>query len=157
MTLTDARHGVGVYDLPVPDLSQAALAQVTAQVAETAAEYDRSGALPIKGLEAAHRAGLLTATVGARYGGPGLGPRDTARILTALGQGDPSVALIATNNLMTHAGQAQHPHWPVAYYDDILRRSLRGPAPANAIRAEPERVGPGSEHLVRVGHDREGA
>jgi alkylation response protein AidB-like acyl-CoA dehydrogenase len=126
------------YSLPVPDLSPAALAAVTAEIATTAAEHDRTGVVPLAGLRVAHRAGLLTASVGRQYGGPGLGPREIARILTALGEGDPSVALIAANTLMAHAGQAQHPHWPDAYYDDLLRRSVEGPANANAIRAEPE-------------------
>lgn len=121
-----------------PDLSPEALAAVTAEVAATAEQYDRTGDVPRAGLAAAHRAGLLTATVGTRYGGPGLGPRDTARILTALGEGDPSVALMAANLLAVHAGQDQRPHWPAAYYDDLLDRSQSGPALANAVRAEPE-------------------
>lgn len=127
-----------VYDLPVPDLSAEALAAVTAEIAETAAEYDRTGETPWKGLDVAYRAGLLTATVGRRYGGPEVGQRDLVRILTAIGEGDASVGLLASNLLMSHAGQAIHPHWPVAYYDDLLRRSLDGPALVNAIRAEPE-------------------
>ena len=122
----------------VPDLSEEALASVTAEIAATAADYDRTGAVPWAGLEAAHRAGLLTATVGRQYGGPGLGARDTARVLTAIGEGDASVGLLAANLINTHAGQAQHPHWPEAYYEDLLQRSTRGPALANAIRAEPE-------------------
>ncbi|WP_244931965.1 acyl-CoA dehydrogenase family protein [Nocardioides sp. W7] len=121
-----------------PDLSAEALAAVTAEIASTAAQYDRSGAVPTAGLEAAHRAGLLTATVATRYGGPGLGPRDTARILTALGEGDASVALLAANSLSSHWGQAQNAHWPEEFYADVLRRSETGPALVNAIRAEPE-------------------
>ncbi len=124
--------------LPVPDLSPAALAAVTEQVAGTAAEYDRTGALPEAGLWAAHRAGLLTATVDPRFGGPGLGLLDTARILIALGQGDPSVALLAANTLAVHQAQAATGHWPENYYADFLRRGLTGPALVNAIRAEPE-------------------
>ena len=54
------------------DLSAEALAAVTAEVAATAAEYDRSGAVPRAGLETAHRAGLLTrrqaGTAGERSG-----------------------------------------------------------------------------------------
>ncbi|MEU6644027.1 acyl-CoA dehydrogenase family protein [Saccharomonospora sp. NPDC046836] len=123
---------------PAPDLSAEALAAVTAEIASHAAEYDRTGEFPAKGIDAAHRAGLLTATVGTEYGGPGLGPRDTVRVLTALGEGDPSVALIAANTMQAHAAQAVRPHWPASYYDDVLRRSLTGPAPVNAIRAEPE-------------------
>jgi alkylation response protein AidB-like acyl-CoA dehydrogenase len=125
-------------DLPVPDLSDHALAAITAELAETAATYDHSGAVPAPGLEAAHRAGLLTATVGQQYGGPGAGHHETARILIALGEGDPSVALIVANTLAAHAAQAANGQWPKALYDDVLERSATGPAPINAIRAEPE-------------------
>ncbi|GLY98493.1 acyl-CoA dehydrogenase family protein [Actinoplanes sp. NBRC 103695] len=133
-----------------PDLSDAALADVTAQIAATAAEYDRTGEFPWKGVEAAHQAGLLTATVGKRFGGPGAGPRDTARILSAIGEGDASVGLLAANLLNTHAAQADRPTWPAAYYDDLLRRSESGPALANAIRAEPELGAPARGGLPKT-------
>jgi alkylation response protein AidB-like acyl-CoA dehydrogenase len=126
------------FRFTAPDLSPAALAGVTASIAATAAEYDRTAELPWAGLEAAHRAGLLTATVGQQFGGPGLGPRDSARILTAIGEGDASAGLLAANLLNTHAAQAARPTWPSAFYDDLLRKSQTGPALANAIRAEPE-------------------
>jgi len=121
-----------------PDLSDAALAAVTAEVAATAEEYDRSGAIPAAGIAAAHRAGLLTATVAERFGGPGVGLLDTVRILVALGEGDPSVALLAANTLAAHQSQATAGHWPSDAYADLLRRSADGPALVNAIRAEPE-------------------
>ncbi len=121
-----------------PDLSDEGLAAVTAEVAATAAEYDRSGAIPAAGIAAAHRAGLLTATVAERFGGPAVGLVDTARILIALGEGDASVALLVANTLATHQGQAAAGHWPEAAYADLLRRSAEAPALVNAIRAEPE-------------------
>jgi alkylation response protein AidB-like acyl-CoA dehydrogenase len=127
-----------VPELAVPDLSDSALAAVTAEVAATAEEYDRSGEVPVAGLRAAHRAGLLTATVGRQFGGPGVGLLDTARILIALGEGDPSVALLAANNLAAHRSQATAEHWPAAYYADVLRRSADGPTLVNSVRAEPE-------------------
>lgn len=133
-----------------PDLSPEALAAVTAEVAATAAEHDRSGAVPLAGLAVAHRAGLLTATVGQQYGGPGVSARETALILTALGEGDPSVGLLAANLLNTHAGQAAHAHWPPVSYEDLLRRSEIGPALANAIRAEPELGAPARGGLPRT-------
>lgn len=139
-----------VYHLPVPDLTDVALAAVTAELAETAATYDQSGAVPVRGLRAVHRAGLFTATVGQRYGGPGVGPRETARILTALGAGDPSVALIVANTLAVHTAQATHAQWPKALYDDVLRRSAAGPAPINAIRAEPELGAPARGGLPKA-------
>jgi alkylation response protein AidB-like acyl-CoA dehydrogenase len=124
--------------LPVPDLSDAALAAVTAEVAATAEEYDRSAAIPEAGLAAAHRAGLLTATVATRFGGPGVELVDAARILRALGEGDPSVALLAANTLMSHQQQAAAGRWPANTYAELLRRSASGPALVNAVRAEPE-------------------
>lgn len=145
MSITSEATGI-----VVPDLSEQALADVARAIAATAGESDRTGAVPRAGLEIAARAGLLTATVGQEYGGPGLGPRDAVRILTALGEGDASVALIAANTLMIHAAQAQHPHWPEAYYADLLDRSARGPAPVNAIRAEPELGAPARGGLPKT-------
>ncbi|WP_305785389.1 acyl-CoA dehydrogenase family protein [Symbioplanes lichenis] len=133
-----------------PDLSDGALAAVTAEIAETAAEYDRTGAFPEKGLDAAHRAGLLTATVGRQFGGPEVNARDTARILTALGEGDASVALLAANTLITHAGQAKNPTWPAATYREFLERSGTGSTLANAIRAEPELGAPARGGLPKT-------
>lgn len=146
----------GTPSFAAPDLSDGALAKVTAEIAATAAEYDRTGDLPWAGLEVAHRAGLLTATVGTQYGGPGLGPRETARILIAIGEGDASVGLLAANLLNTHAGQAVHPGWPAAYYDDLLQKSQTGPALANAIRAEPELGAPARGGLPKTTATRTG-
>ena len=145
------------YSFPAPDLSAAALATVTAEIASTADGYDRTGELPWKGIEAAHRAGLLTVTVGRQYGGPGLGPRETARVLTAIGEGDASVGLLAANLLNTHAAQAARPHWPQACYDELLRRSETGPALVNAIRAEPELGAPARGGLPRTTARRAGS
>jgi alkylation response protein AidB-like acyl-CoA dehydrogenase len=138
------------YTFAVPDLSTEALAAITAEIALTAAEYDRSGEIPWAGIEVAHRAGLLTAAVGAQYGGRGAGPREITRILTAIGEGDASVGLIAANSLMTHAAQAARPHWPAAYYNDLLRKSQTGPALVNAIRAEPELGAPARGGLPKT-------
>ena len=124
--------------LIVPDVSPDALAAVTAEIAASAAEYDASAALPVRGLEIAHRAGLLTATVARRYGGPELDPLDVIRIIVALGEGDASVALLVANNLNVHSSQAHKGQWPEKYYADLLRRSAAGPALANTVRAEPE-------------------
>lgn len=146
MTRTDP----GPRTLVVPDLSDEALAGVTAEVAATAAEYDRTGEIPWAGLEAVHRAGLLTAAVGRQFGGYGAGPLEITRILTAIGEGDASVALITANTLMTHAGQAAQPHWPAAYYDDLLGQSQLGPALVNAIRAEPELGAPARGGLPKT-------
>lgn len=132
MTLTDTLTFV------TPDLSTEALAAVSAEIAATAKIYDASGEIPHAGLAIAHRAGLLTATVGKRFGGPELAGNDVSRILVALGEGDASVALLAANNLGSHAANATTDAWPAETYADFLRKSAERPALSNAVRAEPE-------------------
>ena len=146
MTVTSVR---GVT-LPTPDLSPSGLKALTAEVASTAEQYDRSGDIPVAGLAAAHRGGYLTATVAARFGGPEAGPFEVVQILSALGEGDPSVALIAANNLAIHQMQAATDSWPADLYDNLLRQSVQGPAPVNVIRAEPELGAPARGGLPKT-------
>ncbi|MFC4472693.1 acyl-CoA dehydrogenase family protein [Streptomyces xiangluensis] len=122
--------------LRAPDLTT--LAPVTGRLAANAAEYDRTGAFPADGIRTAHEAGLLTATVGERYGGPGLGVAGAARILHALGEGDPSVALIAAMSLTIHHRQAVRPHWPEELYGQVLAEAAGRPVLLNHVRVEPE-------------------
>lgn len=146
MTVTSVRG----MTLPTPDLSPSGLKALTAEVASTAEQYDRSGDIPVAGLAAAHRGGYLTATVAARFGGPEAGPFEVVQILSALGEGDPSVALIAANNLAIHQMQAATNSWPADLYDNLLRQSVQGPAPVNVIRAEPELGAPARGGLPKT-------
>jgi alkylation response protein AidB-like acyl-CoA dehydrogenase len=91
----------------LPETSKSQLLDATAALAEHAAERDRTGDFPAKGIQVAHDAGLLTLTVGKECGGPDGGLADTVRVLAALGQGDPSVALITAMTLFAHAAQAR--------------------------------------------------
>ena len=111
---------------------------VTARLAELAGEYDRAGAFPAESIRAVHEAGLLTATVGERYGGPGARVEETARILHALGRGDPSVALITAMTLNTHAREAVQPSWPEELYARVLDESEERPVLVNHARVEPD-------------------
>ena len=111
---------------------------VTATLAATADRYDRSGEFPADAIAAVHAAGLLTATVSVEQGGAGLGIGGTARLLSALGEGDPSAALISAMTLLTHLRQRQRPHWPEDLYKEVLRASAERPTLLNAARVEPE-------------------
>lgn len=99
---------------------------------------DAFGDFPAEGIAAVHRAGLLDATIGAAWGGRGLGLPDLVRILALLGRGDPSVALIASMTLLTHLRQAASPIWPEALYARILDEGRQRPVLLNAARVEPE-------------------
>ncbi|MGA5304715.1 acyl-CoA dehydrogenase family protein [Nucisporomicrobium flavum] len=122
--------------LPKPRLSH--LLDVTATLAAHAETHDRTAELPVDGLAVVHEAGLLTLTVGTGYGGPGGTLTDTVRTLTALGQGDPSVALISAMTLFAHAAQAQTHGWPAELYAEVLAESAQRPTLINALRVEPD-------------------
>ncbi|WP_067682181.1 acyl-CoA dehydrogenase family protein [Nocardia miyunensis] len=128
----------GRQSLLAPDTTPAALATLTDEISATAVEYDRSAAIPEAGLRVAQRGGYLTATVAGRYGGPELSHREVVRILASIGEGDPSVALIAANNLAAHQAQAVNRGWPENLYAELVRRSAEQPTLVNVIRAEPE-------------------
>ncbi|WP_327232745.1 acyl-CoA/acyl-ACP dehydrogenase [Streptomyces sp. NBC_01317] len=123
----------------LPPLRVDLLPAVTESLAARAAEHDRDASFPAEAFPLLHGAGLLTATVAARHGGPGAGLADTARILRALGAGDPAVALVTAMTLFTHAAEARTPGgWPPALYGDLLDESAKGPALVNSLRVEPE-------------------
>ncbi|MFJ4628472.1 acyl-CoA dehydrogenase family protein [Streptomyces sp. NPDC088847] len=111
---------------------------MTARIAELAPGYDQSGAFPADSLRIAHEEGLLTATIGESYGGRGARVEESARILHRIGQGDPSVALIAAMTLNTHARQAAQPHWPEELYTRVVKESFERPVLVNHARVEPE-------------------
>ena len=127
---------IDIIDIGSPKLDR--LPEVTSALAEGAEHNDRSADFPAEGIRAVHAAGLLTATVAPRYGGAGAGLADTARILSALGRGDPSVALIAAMTLFAHAAQGARPTWPDDVYQAALEESISAPVLINALRVEPE-------------------
>lgn len=114
------------------------LAELTSTLAATAADYDSTGEFPAAPIAAVHAAGLLTATVADDLGGAGIGLADQCRVLAALGEGDPSVALITAMTLLAHAKQARAPHWPPELYAGVLAESARRPTLLNAVRVEPD-------------------
>jgi alkylation response protein AidB-like acyl-CoA dehydrogenase len=116
----------------------ASLSQIMEELAAHAEEHDRTGDFPAKGIQAVHDAGLLTLTVATRHGGPGGGLADTVRTLTALGQGDPSVALITAMTLFAHAAEARTGSWPADLYAEVLAESAQRPTLINALRVEPD-------------------
>jgi alkylation response protein AidB-like acyl-CoA dehydrogenase len=133
MTLTEMMTA-----LPAPDLSDEALARVSRRLADTAEQYDRSAEFPWAGIEAVHEAGLLRAGLGPRYGGTDLRTVDAVRLFAALGQGDPSVALLTAMTVLQHQFQSRAPWWPEDVYRQVVADSLHRPVLLNAIRAEPE-------------------
>ncbi|MCX4750714.1 acyl-CoA/acyl-ACP dehydrogenase [Kitasatospora sp. NBC_01287] len=115
----------------------AKLPRVVDLLAARAEEHDRDATFPYQGIEAVHEAGLLTLTVGRRFGGPAGGLADTVRVLAELGRGDASVALVAAQTLLLHAEQDRVGSWPAAAYRRVLAESRRGPALVSTLDVEP--------------------
>jgi alkylation response protein AidB-like acyl-CoA dehydrogenase len=122
----------------VSGLDLGCLPAVTATLAAGAERHDREASFPGDAIAAVHAAGLLTATVAERYGGPGAGLAQTVAMLRALGRGDPSAALITAMTLFAHALQAQQPAWPDDLYEAMLKESAGQPVLINALRVEPD-------------------
>ncbi|MER7584628.1 acyl-CoA dehydrogenase family protein [Kitasatospora sp. NPDC097691] len=142
-----ARPAFRPTDAPVSDRAAvesalAGLPRVVDLLAARAEEHDRDATFPYQGIEAVHEAGLLTLTVSRAYGGPGGTLADTVRVLSQLGRGDASVAVVTAFTLLRHAEQARRADWPTAGYRRLLTESRRGPALVNTLRAEPG-AGPG--------------
>ncbi|MFC9329854.1 acyl-CoA dehydrogenase family protein [Kitasatospora sp. NPDC057015] len=143
MTTTPADQSPA--DLPAPAGGDPALLaeafarlpRVVDLLAARAEEHDRDATFPYQGIEAAHEAGLLTLTVGRRFGGAGASLAETVRVLAQLGRGDASVAVLTAFTLLQHAEQARAGGWPTAGYRRLLTESRRGPALVNTLRAEP--------------------
>jgi alkylation response protein AidB-like acyl-CoA dehydrogenase len=126
------------HPFPAPDLSDEGLAKVTAEIAQHAQEYDRTAEIPWKGLEVIHRAGLTTARIPAGRGGPDISDLDTARAVIAVGEGDPSVAIILVNTLLSAQPLAGIGRWYEPFYADFLEKSARRLTLANFAGAEPD-------------------
>lgn len=114
------------------------LEETVRTVAQAAPESDRTGGFPWAGIRAVHASGLLESTVATRYGGKGASLKDVAFILSALGRGDPSVALISAMTIFNHLGQANKNNWPDGLYRRLLAESKQQPLLLNAARVEPE-------------------
>ncbi|GAA2642910.1 acyl-CoA dehydrogenase family protein [Dactylosporangium fulvum] len=110
---------------------------ILADLARLAPGNDRSGVFPTESIRLLHEAGLLTATVGTRYGGPGLRHAGVYELMLRLGRADPSVALIASMNLAVHQREAVRPTLDPQFYAALLAESRTAPTLVNALQVEP--------------------
>ncbi|HWU02418.1 MAG TPA: acyl-CoA dehydrogenase family protein, partial [Novosphingobium sp.] len=122
----------------LPDLSDAALAGITAQLAASAQEYDRSGAFPRANFDLLARAGLVGLTVDPAHGGAGAGYVDALRVLGAVAKGEPSTALILFMTYAFHAAPEKTTRWPSGLYAHLAREAAAGRGLIGTFRVEPE-------------------
>lgn len=127
-------------DAPVaaPDLSDAHLARITARLAQTAEQYDRSGQFPRANFDLLAAEGLIGLTVDKALGGAGAGFTDALRVLGAVAKGEPSTALILFMTYAFHASPEKNDRWPRAVYEQLAREAAAGRGLIGTFRVEPE-------------------
>jgi len=127
-------------DAPVrqPDLSDANLARITVQLAETAEQYDRSGEFPRANFDLLAAQGLIGLTVEPQWGGHGAGYVDALRVLGAVAKGEPSTALILFMTYAFHAAPEKNDRWPKALYARLAGEAVAGHGLIGTFRVEPE-------------------
>ena len=124
--------------LPAIDISDAALQRVTAQLAETAEEHDRTAQFPWKGIQAVHDAGLLRLGIAPRYGGGRAELHRQRPGLRGPGAGRPVGGADHRDVGVPARRAGRRPVVAEALYRQLVQDSLSRPTLVNLIRAEPE-------------------
>ncbi len=108
-----------------------------AALAETAAGSDRTGRFPHANFRSLHQAGLLGLTVPRRVGGQEAGLRAASALVTEVGRGCASTALVLAMQLTHHHAIAGNARWPERLAARVGREAVERGALINALRVEP--------------------
>lgn len=112
------------------------------QFATLAARHDESGAAPAEQFEALRTADLLRLTIARAEGGHGANLATARAVVSAIAQGDPSVALILSMHYSHHAAIVRANReglgeWPDGPTRRLVAESLQGLSLINAAQVEP--------------------
>jgi alkylation response protein AidB-like acyl-CoA dehydrogenase len=110
---------------------------VLAEIAERAAEHDRDGSFPFEAFDALHPTGALRLTIPTAAGGLGERLAAATAMVVAVGEADPSVALVLAQHSLFHALLGDMT-WPEALRDTVRSSAITDVALINALRVEPE-------------------
>ncbi|WP_437880764.1 acyl-CoA dehydrogenase family protein [Pseudomonas sp. LRF_L74] len=114
------------------------LAAITAHLAETAADYDRSGKFPEANFSYLHEQGVVSLTVPRELGGSGADLVTARRVIAAVAKGEPSSALILVMQYLQHFRLQRNTRWPEHLRRLVAKTAVEDGALINAFRVEPE-------------------
>ncbi|ACB94175.1 acyl-CoA dehydrogenase family protein [Beijerinckia indica] len=122
------------------------LASLTAEFSGRAAEHDRQASFAFENIARLRELGLLGLTVPKIFGGgvpSAFGGGEVtlslaARIIRAIGQGDPSTALVLVMQYVHHIHLARDDRWPASLRERVQRDAVENGALINSLRVEPE-------------------
>ena len=113
------------------------LVEITAELAKTAAHYDRTGDFPHENIALLRRHGIIGLQAARDLAGDPLDLPQARRIIAAVARGEPSTALVLIMTWLFSIQIARSPHWPPALRAHVLREIAVKGALANALRVEP--------------------
>jgi alkylation response protein AidB-like acyl-CoA dehydrogenase len=116
----------------------AALPGISAQLAKTAAHYDRSGAFPHENFQLLHQHGLIGLVAARDLAGEPLTLPEARQVIEAVARGEPSTALVLIMTYLFVFQASRNPNWPPALLRHVLEDIAVNGALANALRVEPE-------------------
>jgi alkylation response protein AidB-like acyl-CoA dehydrogenase len=117
---------------------EAVLRDISAQLAETAAGHDRTGAFPHENFRLLHRHGLVGLLAARELSGDPLTLPEARAVVAAVAAGEPSTALVLIMTYLFAFQAARNPNWPPALRRHVLEDIALNGALANALRVEPE-------------------
>jgi alkylation response protein AidB-like acyl-CoA dehydrogenase len=117
-------------------------AELAAEFSLSAAENDRTGAVPHRNLELARRRGVPALAVPAEFGGMGANLLQMARHQERLSRGDGATALILAMHHMLVGGEAEAGLWTQASFERFCRAAVERGALGNAAATEPGKGSP---------------
>jgi alkylation response protein AidB-like acyl-CoA dehydrogenase len=119
-------------------VAQSVLDRITGRFAATAADFDRSAEFPRANFDLLAEEGLIGLTVAREFGGGGAGLVESLRVLSAVGRGEPSTALILFMTYVSYAYTPRMQNWPPAIYERLARQAVAGGGLIGGLRVEPE-------------------
>lgn len=114
------------------------LTHIRQQMAEQAAELDRSGDFPHHNLALLHQSGFLSLATPAQYGGAGADLARLQQAITAIAWGEPATALIVCMQYLHHLRLAESDGWAEPLRRQVYRDAVERGGLINSLRVEPE-------------------
>jgi len=110
-----------------------------AEFAARAAAHDRDGSFPFENFTQLHQAGLLALAAPRELGGQGATLMQLGEVIGAIGQGDPTTALVLIMQYIQHRSMGRPGRvWPEDVARQLVRESNEGVSLVNSLRVEPE-------------------
>lgn len=106
------------------------------RIASRAAEHDADGSFPAEAFDELLPTGVLRLTIPAEADGLGGGMTEATQVVIALGEADPSVALVVSQHLTMHGDVGDG--WSPEVLAKVRASSIDDVALVNALRVEPE-------------------